>query len=54
MSAVTSSLVCYVELVFSKVGITDHFHFIIRGDNISASKPQTEGYLLTVKLFLTP
>lgn len=48
---VTGSLRSEVEFVLKQAGIADYFTVIVGGDEIKASKPQPDGYLLAVERF---
>lgn len=51
MGVVSGALRCEVELVLNRAGIAQHFALIVAGDDITASKPEPDGYLLAVEQF---
>ncbi|HEY9849925.1 MAG TPA: HAD family phosphatase [Leptolyngbyaceae cyanobacterium] len=48
---VTGALRSEVELVLNRVNFGQHFSIFVTGDDITASKPDPEGYLLAVQRF---
>jgi beta-phosphoglucomutase len=48
---VTGALRSEVELILQQAEIRDYFNVIVTGDEINASKPQPDGYLLAVERF---
>ncbi|MGK7878294.1 MAG: HAD family hydrolase [Xenococcaceae cyanobacterium] len=51
MGVVTGALRGEVELVLNRVGIAQYFSVIVAGDDLKASKPKPDGYLLAVERF---
>jgi HAD superfamily hydrolase (TIGR01509 family) len=49
MAIVTGALGSEVELVLERASLASYFSLIISGDQIKASKPQPDGYLLAVE-----
>lgn len=49
MAVVTGALRSEVELVLSRTQLTEHFDAIAAGDEIQASKPEPDGYLLAIE-----
>ncbi len=49
MGVVSGALRCEVELVLDRAGIAQHFAVIVGGDDIKVSKPEPDGYLLSVE-----
>lgn len=47
---VTGALHCEVELVLERASIREYFQVIVAGDDLNASKPDPDGYLLAVNL----
>ena len=50
MALVTGALRSEVELVLNKANLVDYFKVIITGDDVKASKPEPDGYLLAVDI----
>ncbi|MGD1805580.1 HAD family hydrolase [Dapis sp. BLCC M126] len=50
MAVVTGAMRAEVELVLNKANLADYFQVIIAGDDVEASKPQPDGYLLAVDI----
>lgn len=48
LAVVSGALRSEIELVLTRAGLIDHFHTIVAGDDITASKPEPDGYLLAV------
>jgi beta-phosphoglucomutase len=48
---VTGALRSEAEFVLDQVGIASYFNVIVAGDDLKASKPQPDGYLLAVERF---
>jgi beta-phosphoglucomutase len=48
---VTGALRSEVQLILERAGIASYFSVIVAGDDIKASKPQPDGYLLAVERF---
>ncbi|NJK47290.1 HAD family phosphatase [Candidatus Gracilibacteria bacterium] len=48
---VTGALRSEVKLILDRVGIASYFNVIVAGDDLKASKPQPDGYLLAVERF---
>ncbi|MCU0538080.1 MAG: HAD family phosphatase [Hydrococcus sp. Prado102] len=48
---VTGALRSEVKLILDRAEITSYFNVIVAGDDIKASKPQPDGYLLAVERF---
>lgn len=48
---VTGALRSEVNLVLEQAGITNYFSVIVAADDVKASKPQPDGYLLAVERF---
>ncbi|MGD1716687.1 HAD family hydrolase [Hydrocoleum sp. CS-953] len=48
MAVVTGAMRGEVELVLNKANLADYFPVIIGGDDVKASKPKPDGYLLAV------
>ncbi len=48
MAVVTGAIRAEVELVLNKANLADYFPIIIAGDDVKASKPKPDGYLLAV------
>ncbi len=46
---VSGALRCEVELVLNRTQLAQHFTVIVAGDDIKASKPEPDGYLLAVE-----
>lgn len=49
MGVVSGALRSEVELVLNRASLAEYFTVIVAGDDITASKPQPEGYLLAVE-----
>ncbi len=49
MAVVTGALRVEAELVLNRAGIAPYFRAIIAGDDLKASKPEPDGYLLAVE-----
>jgi HAD superfamily hydrolase (TIGR01509 family) len=49
MGVVSGALRCEVELVLNRTQLAQHFTVIVAGDDIKASKPEPDGYLLAVE-----
>ena len=49
IALVTGSLRLEVELVLNQAGLAKYFEVIVAGDDVTASKPQPDGYLLAVE-----
>jgi HAD superfamily hydrolase (TIGR01509 family) len=49
MGVVSGALRSEVELVLNRVSLAQYFTVIVAGDDITASKPQPDGYLLAVE-----
>lgn len=49
MAIVSGAVRSEIELVLSQTGLMQHFAIIVAGDDIKASKPEPDGYLLAVK-----
>ena len=49
IAVVTGALRSEVKLVLERIGIASYFNVIVAGDEIKASKPQPDGYLLAVE-----
>jgi beta-phosphoglucomutase len=49
MGVVSGALRCEVELVLNRASLAQYFTVIVAGDEITASKPQPDGYLLAVE-----
>ncbi len=50
MALVTGAVRAEVELVLNKANLADYFKIIIAGDDVKASKPKPDGYLLAVNI----
>ncbi|MEM1170645.1 MAG: HAD family phosphatase [Cyanobacteria bacterium P01_H01_bin.35] len=50
MAVVTGAMRAEVELVLNKANLADYFPVIIAGDDVKASKPKPDGYLLAVDI----
>jgi len=50
MAVVSGAVQAEVELVLNKANLADYFQIIIGGDNVNASKPKPDGYLLAVDI----
>ena len=48
LGIVSGALYTEVELVLTKIGILEHFQVVVTGDDLQASKPEPDGYLLAV------
>lgn len=48
---VSGALRTEIELVLQKVNVADFFRVIVAGDDITASKPEPDGYLLALSQF---
>ena len=48
LGIVSGALYSEIELVLTKAGIFEHFHVVVAGDDLSASKPEPDSYLLAV------
>ncbi len=51
MAVVSGAIRAEVELVLNKANLADYFQVIIGGDDVKASKPKPDGYLLAVDIF---
>lgn len=51
MGVVTGSVRSEAEFVLNRAGIASYFQVLVAGDEIKASKPQPDGYLLAVERF---
>ena len=49
MAVVTGALRVEAELVLNRAGIASYFRAIVAGDDLKASKPEPDGYLLAVE-----
>jgi beta-phosphoglucomutase len=49
LAVVSGALRSEVELVLNRANLAEHFSVIVAGDDISASKPEPDGYLLAVE-----
>ncbi|MBO0351410.1 HAD family phosphatase [Phormidium pseudopriestleyi FRX01] len=49
LAVVSGALRSEVELVLNRANMAQHFSAIVAGDDISASKPEPDGYLLAVE-----
>jgi|SRR4028118_1710181 HAD superfamily hydrolase (TIGR01509 family) len=49
IGVVSGALRCEVELVLNRAQLAQHFTVIVAGDDIKASKPEPDGYLLAVE-----
>ena len=49
LGIVSGALRSEITLVLERSGLTDAFHFIVAADDVIASKPEPEGYLLGIK-----
>ncbi|GAC1467951.1 MAG: HAD family phosphatase [Chamaesiphon sp.] len=49
MAVVTGALRCEAELVLKRAQLSQHFDAIVAGDDLTASKPEPDGYLLAVE-----
>ncbi len=49
MAVVTGALRVEAELVLNRAGIASYFRVIVAGDDLKASKPEPDGYLLAVE-----
>ncbi len=50
MAVVTGAIRAEVELVLNKANLADYFQVIVAGDDVKASKPKPDGYLLAVDI----
>ncbi|XZN94940.1 MAG: HAD family hydrolase [Microcoleus sp.] len=50
MAIVSGAMRSDIELVLNRAGLTENFEFMVTGDDITASKPAPDGYLLAVEL----
>ncbi|WP_341739799.1 HAD family phosphatase [Microcoleus sp. CAWBG640] len=50
MAIVSGAMRSDIELVLNLAGLTENFEFMVTGDDITASKPAPDGYLLAVEL----
>lgn len=48
LGIVSGALYTEVELVLTKIGILEYFQVVVTGDDLQASKPEPDGYLLAV------
>ncbi|MGL5059656.1 MAG: HAD family hydrolase [Microcoleus sp.] len=49
MAVVSGATRSEIELVLNRSGLADNFELIIAGDDLTASKPEPDGYLLAVE-----
>jgi HAD superfamily hydrolase (TIGR01509 family) len=49
MGVVTGAIRSEVQLVLNQVNLAQHFDVIVTGDDLTASKPEPDGYLLAVE-----
>ncbi|MBW4618677.1 MAG: HAD family phosphatase [Cyanosarcina radialis HA8281-LM2] len=49
MAVVSGALRSEIEMVLNRAGLRQYFEFVIAGDDLMASKPEPDGYLLAVE-----